>query len=800
MFTLRPFRWARRNLLLIVTAAVVMCSLLGTGALVFSAADDEDALREAETAAAELGPTVFGLSAQVHDVVSRGSLGATDLATNGGIDRRAGAAAERLQELWPHPAAIAVEMQTARVAAMSYRSLELIGEGRVPAARRLASRRLNPATAGLNRSIDLTRAELHHEVATTRRSAQLGSLAITGGVGILLVAVMIGVSIARRRNVGAEAEERALRHSERRLNALVRHGSDMITVLSPEMTILYEAGAVRAMLGYEPEELEGTRLAEWLHPDDAPVLSSLAAGANGGGPARELRLRHRDGSLRTCEARATSLLGDDLWNGIVVNIWDVSERKALEERLRHQAFHDGLTGLANRVLFGDRLEHALVRGARAQSPVTVFLIDLDDFKSVNDSLGHAAGDRLLGEIARRIGETMRAADTIARLGGDEFAVIVEDSGSEGDDRRAVERILAAVAQPAELEGRVLPVTASVGVARSVPGLTSAEQLVRDADLAMYAAKGEGKGRWTAFRPEMHLATEERLQLKSDLAQAVRAGDQFELFYQPLVALDAGSVVGLEALLRWNHPTRGRLQPEEFVPLAEETGAIVPIGRWVLEESCRQGRAWVDSSGKGLLISVNVSARQLNSPGLAQDVRAALARSGLPAERLVLEVTETELMRHVERAIGVLAEIRELGVRVAIDDFGTGYSSLSQLERLPVDILKVDREFAGAPRDPGEHSKLLRAVMEIGDSLHMATVAEGIETPAQLEELRGLHYPLGQGFLFSQPVPATEIDVLLAEQGSRVTGEPPADGSTNPVSPATKSPSEANRRNREQHVR
>ena len=621
-----------------------MCSLLGTGALVFSAADNEDALRDAETVAAELGPTVFGLSAQVHDVVSRGSLGATDLATNGGIDRRAGAAAERLEELWPHPAAIAVEMQTARVAAMSYRSLELVGEGRVPAARRLASRRLNPATAGLNRSIDLTRAELHREVATTRRSAQLGSLAITGGVGILLVAVMVGVSIARRRHAGAEAEERALRHSERRLNALVRHGSDMITVLSPEMTILYEAGAVRAMLGYEPEELEGTQLAEWLHPDDAPVLSSLAAGAGAGGPARELRLRHRDGSLRTCEARATSLLGDDLWNGIVVNIWDVSERKALEERLRHQAFHDGLTGLANRALFGDRLEHALVRGARAQRPVTVFLIDLDDFKSVNDSLGHAAGDRLLGEIARRIGETMRAADTIARLGGDEFAVIVDDSGSEEDDRRAAERILAAVAQPVELEGRVFPVTASVGVARSVPGQTGAEQLVRDADLAMYAAKGDGKGRWTAFRPEMHVATEERLQLKSDLAQAVRAGDQFELFYQPLVALDAGSVVGLEALLRWNHPSRGRLEPEEFLPLAEETGAIVPIGRWVLEESCRQGRAWVDSSGKGLMISVNVSARQLSSPGLAQDVRAALARSGLSPERLVLEVTETELMR------------------------------------------------------------------------------------------------------------------------------------------------------------
>ena len=260
---------------------------------------------------------------------------------------------------------------------------------------------------------------------------------------------------------------------------------------------------------------------------------------------------------------------------------------------------------------------------------------------------------------------------------------------------------------------------------------------------------------------MHIATEERLQLKADLVRALADGGQLELYYQPVVSLEGEGIVGLEALLRWNHPTRGQIAPGDFIPLAEETGAIVPIGRWVLGEACRQGAAWVKDSDRELSIAVNLSARQLSSPELIDDVQGALRESGMPAEQLVLEVTETTLMRNVEQAVEVLQAMKQLGVKVAIDDFGTGYSSLSQLERLPVDILKVDREFAGTPEDRAEHAKLLQAVMEIGDSLHLRTVAEGIETPEQLEEMKALHYPFGQGFLFSRPLPVSAVAAMLA---------------------------------------
>jgi EAL domain-containing protein (putative c-di-GMP-specific phosphodiesterase class I) len=339
-------------------------------------------------------------------------------------------------------------------------------------------------------------------------------------------------------------------------------------------------------------------------------------------------------------------------------------------------------------------------------------------------------------------------------------VILDDTVALGDDEEAAARISAALTKPFRLAGRQIPVSASIGIARAPAGAARPADLVRDADLAMYAAKAEQKGTIAIYREDMYLDAEERLQLKADLVDAAVDGTQFELFYQPVVDLGDGEVVGLEALLRWNHPTRGMIIPADFIPIAEATGVIVPIGRRVLSVACEQMQGWIGRTGRNLALGVNVSARQLRDESLIDHVREALERSGLRPSRLVLEITETQLMRDVDHAVAILAAAKELGVRVAIDDFGTGYSSLSQLERLPVDILKIDRELT-ATAEGAEDPHLLNAVIEIGDSLGLLTIAEGIETRAQERRLRALHYRFGQGYLFSPPVPADRVEDLLA---------------------------------------
>jgi diguanylate cyclase (GGDEF)-like protein/PAS domain S-box-containing protein len=432
-----------------------------------------------------------------------------------------------------------------------------------------------------------------------------------------------------------------------------------------------------------------------------------------------------------------------------------------DQKIRHQALHDAGTGLPNRILFEDRLTLALATAYRHERRLAVLFLDLDNFKRINDSLGHAIGDQLLVEIAARLDTSVRGADTVARLGGDEFAVILEDNKSAADAEASAKRILDAFSTPVELGGRSFPIAASVGIARAT-GDTSAIELVRDADVAMYMAKGEGKNRHAVLDPAMHSAIHERLELKADLLCVGSAVEQFEVYYQPIVTLDTGAIVGLEALVRWNHPTRGLLEPDKFMALAEENGAIVTIGRAVLNQACREARRWSDDFDQLLPVSVNVSARQLDTPEFVEDVREALRESGLAPDRLVLEITESELMANIERAVQSLETLKALGVRIALDDFGTGYSSLSQLARLPIDIVKVERDFSGGLGDPQTHSALVQAVMEIAHSMHLTTVAERIETHDQLHELQGLACPLGQGFLFSHPLPADAIHALLAD--------------------------------------
>lgn len=433
----------------------------------------------------------------------------------------------------------------------------------------------------------------------------------------------------------------------------------------------------------------------------------------------------------------------------------MAEGGRLRGELLYRATHDALTSLPNRSKFGEQLEVALQREGFG---VGVYFCDLDDFKAVNDTLGHAAGDELLTAVAARFRHHLRPGDLVARLGGDEFGVLARDISAGAQAEEVAKRLLASLDQPFSIGGRTVFAHASIGVATGVAGAVDAADLVRNADVAMYLAKGEGKGRYQVFEPSMHAAIVGRLALRSELEAAIAHG-QLILDYQPLVRIADGKVEGVEALVRWDHPTRGVLPPSEFIPLAEATGLIVPLGRWVLLEAAQAARDWEHSVGVSLKVSVNVAAPQLSDDRFVSDVREALQRSGLPPERLVLEVTEG-VMRDTETAVRVLAELRSIGVQIAIDDFGTGYSSLSRITSLPIDILKIDRSFIDAlGRDTRERG-LTSTVVALARSLDVDVVAEGIERPEQLDELRRLGCRLGQGYLLARPMAASAIERFI----------------------------------------
>jgi diguanylate cyclase (GGDEF)-like protein len=396
--------------------------------------------------------------------------------------------------------------------------------------------------------------------------------------------------------------------------------------------------------------------------------------------------------------------------------------------------------------------------------VTVLFLDLDGFKTVNDSLGHAAGDRLLAAVAERLGGAIRPSDTVARLGGDEFAVLLEDTGTE-DGVRIAQRLGDALESPFVVDGRHVFARASVGVASGNPEEQTADDLLRNADLAMYMAKGRGKARYAVFESGMHAAVLQRLELEADLRRALGQGEFF-LLYQPVVRLPDGSVVGMEALIRWKRAGGDVAFPGQFIPVAEETGLILEIGRWVLQEACRQAAAWQaeHTPTPALRLSVNLSARQLQDPGLVKDVEAVLAASGLEPASLVLEITESLLMSEPDVAAQRLGELKDLGVRLAIDDFGTGYSSLSYLRRFPVDVLKIDRSFVTTLGSGPEDAALAHAIVKLGHTLQLRVVAEGIETPAQLAELQTIGCEYGQGYLFARPLAADAMSVVLADAG------------------------------------
>jgi len=445
----------------------------------------------------------------------------------------------------------------------------------------------------------------------------------------------------------------------------------------------------------------------------------------------------------------------------------LNDAKAVEA-MRHLAYHDSLTGLPNRALFTEHLERALARARRGGSRVTVLFLDLDRFKIVNDSLGHAAGDDLLVAVGERLRDCLRSTDVAARLGGDEFAVLAEDSDTIADADAVAERILDALREPFTVHGRELSVTASVGVAVSSPADSDAESLLRNADLAMYRAKVDGLGRYLVFEQQMHTALSQRLELEGDLRRAIGA-EEFVVHYQPIVALAGGDIVGVEALVRWARGGVTLVPPADFIPVAEEMGLIVPIGRWVLRESMHQVRRWQEQFAgmHRLNLAVNISARQLRQPELVDDIVEALHATRFDPSCLTLEITETALMRDTSRALETLHNLRSLGIHLALDDFGTGYSSLSYLREFPIDTIKIDKSFVDGITHGSEEAAVARAVIELGRTLNIDTVAEGIESPHQLDELRTLRCDYGQGYHFSRPLPADELGPMLRKESRRV---------------------------------
>ncbi|WP_053226910.1 putative bifunctional diguanylate cyclase/phosphodiesterase [Solirubrobacter soli] len=557
----------------------------------------------------------------------------------------------------------------------------------------------------------------------------------------LVLTRMAGL-IGRQRRLSDELHRR---QGEARFGALVGQASDLIVVLDPDGTVTYSSPSVTRVLGRclldslatdaDRECLTHALATEEAHPFECTMLGA-------------------DGEPRAFEIRLTNLTGTEHVGGILLNARDVSERKAFEAELTHQAFHDTLTGLANRPMFIEHTRQALARGRREGSTQAILFLDLDDFKEINDSLGHTVGDEVLVAAARRLDGAVRSVDTAARFGGDEFAILLEevDSQTAAD---AAQRVLDLLAEPLRVGGREIALHTSVGVAVAVAGdARTAEELIRDADAAMYTAKRDGKGGYRLFEPAMHAGVLARLELRSDLERAIDAAE-LELHYQPVVRLDDGSIAGFEALLRWHHPERGTVSPVEFIPIAEETGLIVPIGRWVLLEAARHAMRLGE-----LRMNVNLSAKQLQYAGIVDDVRDALDASGLAPERLVLELTESVLLEDGEVAVERLHDLKALGVRLALDDFGTGFSSLSYLSRLPVDILKLDRSFLrdGAPA-------LTAGIVGLGAALGLKVVAEGIETEDQWYALQALGCDFGQGFLFARPLDA---EASLAHLGASVT--------------------------------
>jgi PAS domain S-box-containing protein len=588
---------------------------------------------------------------------------------------------------------------------------------------------------------------------------------------------------------------RQLAERDQLFQLITENAADMIAVVDGTGQRIYNSPAYQHVLGYSAEELKTTSSIEQVHPDDrARVLEAAhKARSTGQGQRLEYRIRHKDGSWRILESTASAVRNQKgATEKLVIVNRDISERKRAEEMLAHNAFHDGLTNLPNRALFLDRLQRAFALSKRLPDyKFAVLFLDIDEFKVFNDSLGHTVGDEVLVQIGQRLTASLREVDTIARpqletslkalpkddtlarVGGDEYTVLLEDIRNPSDAIRVAERLQSRLAVPFSAQGYDIVVTASVGIALSTAVYAHAEDLLRDANIAMYRAKRTGKARCEVFDTAMHAGAVRRLELETELRKSLELGG-FRTHYQPIISLKTGRITGFEALTRWQHGDR-LLAPAEFIAVADETGLIIPMNRLLLREACEQLRSWHSQfpAEPPLSMSVNITSKEFASPHLAKGIGETLQQTGLDPHHLQLEITETIAMGDPERAASVFSELKALGVRLSVDDFGTGYSSLSRLQQFPVDSLKIDRAFISRMDSDAESHKIVSIILMLAQNLGLATVAEGTETEEQVNQLKALDCGFAQGYYFSKPADHQAMSDLLLKVNQFIPADKPA---------------------------
>jgi diguanylate cyclase (GGDEF)-like protein/PAS domain S-box-containing protein len=733
----------------LIVAAILIGATATSGLVALDAAEQDARVARESLSRLQLE------SGRLHSWARRAVIGQSGAGELAGASDRMEAMAEEMARLRPLAAAEPTIAELV-VALDEYRSVVQEEVRRVAGGDRSGAM-LVQQQAEAGRFELLTAALAPAQAAASERAERAHTLHRAGSVATLLISLLsTGLLVW--------GVERTRRASEVRFRALVQNAVEVVAIVGTDGILRYASPPIQALLGYLPEDVIGSPLLAHVHHDDESAvrrIMGVAAAPSGTMLTESFRLRRRDGSLRHVEIVGQNLTQEPGIHGILLNARDVTERNALEAELAYRANHDSLTKLPNRALLVERLGLALARKPSLEHGPAVLFIDLDGFKRINDGLSHDAGDRLLVAVAGRLRACIRDGDTVSRFGGDEFVVLGDALAGEAEATAVAERCLEALREAFVLDGREVFVGASIGVALAGAEPMLPEELLRRADTAMYAAKAQGKNRYALFDQYMEARPLERLQLEADLRRAVER-HELRLHYQPIVELNTGAIGGFEALLRWQQPDGMLVPPAQFIPLAEETGLIVPIGRWVLEQACRQARVWQarQSDTPALVMSVNLSGRQFREPALVDDVAAALRATGLPPECLVLEITESVALEADTTTTRTLQALKHLGVQLAIDDFGTGYSSQSYLKRFPVDTLKIDRSFVDGLGRDAQDSAIVRSVIAIANSLQLSVTAEGIETVEQLDELRALGCHRGQGYLFGRPAAAHNAGLLL----------------------------------------